>query len=714
MRNLPIACLLLSVVFMPAMRSMGGEPNADVSRVLKSGELPPDRRLEKPRTLRDAYHPWTPATTKEAWEIQARQIRERVLVSNGLWPLPPRQPLKPVVHGKIDRGDYTIEKVYFASHPGHYVTGNLYRPKGVSGKIPGVLCPHGHWRDARFYDAGEANAKKIVAAGGEKYMSGARHHVQARMVQLTRMGCIVFHYDMVGYSDSGQIAHRAGFTDAEAGLQLQNFMGLQTFNSIRALDFLESLPEVDAKRIGVTGASGGGTQTFMLCAVDPRPTVAFPAVMVSTAMQGGCVCENAEYLRIGINNIALSAVFAPKPLALSGANVWTVDIETKGLPELKQVYTLYGKANLVHAKAFPRFGHNYNQVSREVMYDWFNRHLKLGLDSPVRHQDYWPAGRDELTVFDEKHPLPGDARSASQLREYLTKTTDAQFQKLVPKNAEGVAEYKRVVGAAARVMLDDGVPSAKSVTTTSVTSSKLGNVTLTKGLASRKGDGEAVPFVTLRPQTFQGAAVLWIDGRGKSHLFDQHGRPNAAVVKLLKAGMMVASADLFLTGEFVKAGQKPQYIKVDSNYQGLTFGYNRPVLSNRVRDVLTAIGLLAGDKGIKSIQLVGTGAAGPWVLLAGGLAGEQVSRTVADAGSFRFTGITETTDPMFLPGALKYGGLGGLAALAAPTKLTVMGAKEIDRRGRRTLEQVYSAANGKLSLRDGSLTSRAVVETLLD
>ena len=80
--------------------------------------------------------------------------------------------------------------------------------------------------------------------------------------------------------------------------------------------------------VGVTGASGGGTQTFMICAIDPRPAAAFPAVMVSTNMQGGCVCENAEYLRLGINNIAIAALFAPKPMALSGANDWTIYIET--------------------------------------------------------------------------------------------------------------------------------------------------------------------------------------------------------------------------------------------------------------------------------------------------------------------------------------------------------------------------------------------------
>src|SRR5207247_6713041 len=100
-------------------------------------------------------------------------------------------------------------------------------------------------------------------------------------------------------------------------------MGLQTYNSIRSLDFLLSLPDVDASRIGVTGASGGGTQTFILCAIDDRPAAAFPAVMVSTDMQGGCICENCSGLRVGLGNIDLAAVFAPKPLGMSAAKDWT-------------------------------------------------------------------------------------------------------------------------------------------------------------------------------------------------------------------------------------------------------------------------------------------------------------------------------------------------------------------------------------------------------
>ena len=126
-------------------------------------------------------------------------------------------------------------------------------------------------------------------------------------MQLARMGCVVFHYDMVGYADSVQIpfelAHGCskqrpefdtpenwGFFSTQAELRLQSIMGLQTYNSIRALDWISQLPDVDPARIGVTGASGGGTQTFILTSIDPRPLAAFPAVIVSTAIQVVCTC----------------------------------------------------------------------------------------------------------------------------------------------------------------------------------------------------------------------------------------------------------------------------------------------------------------------------------------------------------------------------------------------------------------------------------------
>lgn len=713
MRRLFIACFaaLCTWTVCPSPAFSAENEAADPSRVLKPGEHLDDPRLGKPRTTRDEFHPWTPPKNLAEWEKTAEALRERILVATGLWPMPPKEPLKPIVHGKIDRGDYTIEKVFFPSHPGHYVSGNLYRPKNIKGKVPGVLCPHGHWQNGRFYDAEEKGGASQMEQGAEEHMAGARYPLQARMAQLARMGCVVFHYDMVGNADSRQIDHSAGFRDPRAGLWLQNFMGLQTFNSIRALDFLLSLEDVDAERIGVTGSSGGGTQTFMLCAVDPRPKVAFPAVMVSTNMQGGCICENADYLRIGCNNVAFAALFAPKPLAMSAANDWTIDIETKGLPELRQIYSLYGQGDAVAAKCWPQFGHNYNQVAREMMYNWFNKHLDLGIAGTIKESDFWPVPPADLSVYDERHPIPSEAGDAEELKEYLATVSKDQFAALLPKDARGLDEYRRLVGTAARVMLDDGlVANGDLESEPDVTPGD--EYSTMKGLFVRKETGEKIPYLALLPNAFSGTVVIWIDGEGKSKLFDKSGKPIAAVQKLLDAGKAVASADVFLTGEFVAEGQTAALPAVDQNYQGYTFGYNRPVLSNRVRDLLAFITAAKTNPNVSELELVGTGEAGTWALLAAGLAGDKIERTIVDIQGFSFENLDKTSDPMYLPGALRYGGLGGLAALAAPRELIVYGTEKAAASELAPLEAVYKTAKGKLKLVREPLTDDVVAETL--
>src|SRR6185295_10067168 len=179
----------------------------------------------------------------------------------------------------------------------------------------GVLFAHGHWTDARFYDSGDAEIFREIANGEERLEEGGRSRFQSMCVQLARMGCVVWQWDMLSDFDSiqfsSQIVHRFakqrpemnttenwGLYSPQAEAHLQSIMGLQTLNSVRSLDFLLSLPEVDPDRVAITGASGGGTQTMILAGIDPRVTLSFPAVMVSTAMQGGCTCENASLLRV--------------------------------------------------------------------------------------------------------------------------------------------------------------------------------------------------------------------------------------------------------------------------------------------------------------------------------------------------------------------------------------------------------------------------------
>jgi dienelactone hydrolase len=656
--------ICLATLALLAAVSAARAADKDPTRVLEPGKVPEDSRLTKVRTLNDKDFFLTVPPTKEAWDARRQEVREQVLVALGLWPMPEKTPLNPVIHGKIDRDDYTVEKVFFASTPGHYVTGNLYRPKGKSGKLPGVLCPHGHWANGRFYDAGDKEAQNQISQGAEKTVEGARYPLQARCAQLARMGCVVFHYDMVGNADSQWIAHRAGFTDADAELRLQSFMGLQTWNSIRALDFLLGLPEVDAKRIGVTGASGGGTQTFILCAVDDRPAAAFPAVMVSTEMQGGCVCENCSYLRQGTGNIELAGLFAPKPLGMSGADDWTINIERKGLPELQALYKLLGAEDNVMAKCFPQFKHNYNQVSREVMYNWFNKHLKLGQPEPVAEKPFTPVPPPELSVFDEQHPKPKDAVGAEELRKRLAEASDKQIDALLPKDAEGLKEFRRVIGTALRVMIHDKLPKAEDVEAQVTEREDRDGVRVQKLLLGRKGQGEQVPAVLLTPAEHNGTVVVWVHPAGKSSLM-REGRVVPAAQQILGKKAAILAVDVLLTGEFQGAKVPP----VNQQFAGFTFGYNRPLLANRVHDILTAVAYARGTEKAKAVDLVGWEKAGPWVLLARGLCGDAVVRTAADVDQFRFDKVKTTDDEMLLPGAVKYGGLPALTALGSPGEL---------------------------------------------
>lgn len=687
---------------------------SDPSRVLPVGEKPADGRLQPPRMLRDKYHPWDPPQTLEAWRESSGKIRDRLLVSNGLWPMPEPAPLKPVIHGKIERDGYTIEKVFFASHPGHYVSGNLYRPTALKGKAPGVLCPHGHWQNGRFFEANHAEVQKQISSGAEKFECGAKYPLQARMVGLVRMGCVVFHYDMTGNADSRQIGHAAGFKDVEAELWMQNFMGLQTFNSRCALDFLLSLPDVDADRIGVTGSSGGGTQTFMLCGIDERPHVAFPAVMVSTAMQGGCICENCSYLRQDLNNVAIAGLFAPRPMAMSGADDWTIDIETKGLPELKAIYGLYGASEKVHAKCFPQFGHNYNQPAREMMYSWFNQYLKLGIDEPIEEREFIPVPPKQLSVYDDEHQLPSDAFDAVGLRDHLTKTWQKNFSDLVPKTTSGVESYRNVVGKAAQVMVGD-VEEPGVIEVREVSRSQLeGNVSLVKIVLDRPTSKQQLPAIVLSPENFNGTGVLWIDGEGKKGLFTPEGKLSKGITELIKSGRAVLAADLYQTGEFVvyRETARPE---VNQDFAGYTYGYNRPWFSERVRDIRMLLKSMASREYIQKIELVAVNGAGPWGLTAAGESPKKLQEVAVDLKGFGFGKIQETADPNLLPGGLKYGGIGGLGALAAPLELHVWGTEGVPLNELAPLQSMYAvAADGKLHIHKDGATTESVVGTLIE
>lgn len=665
---------------------------ADVPRVLAAGELPKDKRLGALKDL-NGYFPFTPSKTKAEWAVRQEYVRRQMLVACGMWPMPSRPAIEATVHGAVERDDYTVERVYFESSPGLLVTGSLYRPKGKSGPLPTVICPHGHWANGRFHDHGEAQLKKEIESGAERFEVGGRHPLQARCVQLARMGCNVFIYDMQGYADNGSFTfdlihrfakqreslsspERWGLFSAQSELRLLNVVGIQTWNSVRVLDWLSSRPDVDKSRFGVTGASGGGTQTFMVAALDERITAAFPAVMVSTAMQGGCTCENATYLRVDTGNIEFAAMVAPRPIAMTGADDWTVEIETKGLPQLKEHFAMLGVPDNVAAK-YLKFPHNYNSPSRHLMYEFFNRTLKLGFDK-IEERDFKPLTKDEATVWSGSHKAPVlDEDYEVKVLRALDADAQKQLAALTPHDDASLKEFRRVVGGALDVMIGRRFPGAGEIKYEKrVETEASGYKQYTSYLRYEK-HGEELPTVFLYPDNWNNEVVVWVGGdQGKSDLFDAAGQPTGAVKKLLAKGYAVTAADLLYQGEFLKDGAPLKEARIVNNpreFAGYTLGYNHPLFSQRVHDVLSLLSFVKNHKQQpKKIHLVGFGWSGAIAAAACAQSG-VVNKLAIGTHGVRFGSVTKIRDVNLFPGAVRYGDLPSVLALCAPAELWLTG-----------------------------------------
>ena len=685
---------LLSAL-LPALLLATGAAAADLPRALPAGTLPADTRLQPPKDL-NGYFPFNPPKSKEEWDRRADFVRRRILVSQGLWPLPTKSPLNPVLHGKVEREEYTVEKGYFESVPGLFVTGNLYRPRNPQGKVPVVLFAHGHWQDARLSEETEENLRKEIASGAERFERGGRSRFQSMCVQLARMGCVVWQWDMLSDSDAKQIGRDVihtygkprpelntlenwGLYSAQAEANLQSVMGLQTWNAVRSLDFVLGLPEVDPARVAITGASGGGTQTMLLAAIDPRVTLSFPAVMVSTAMQGGCTCENSSLLRIDTGNVEFAALFAPKPQGMTTADDWTKEMATKGFPELKQLYATLGAPNNVMLHRGEHFPHNYNAVARAGFYNWLNQHFQLGQKSPVIERDFEPLPRDQLTVWDAQHPAP-KANDVELEKRVLRWLADDSRQQLT-QSAAALGDYRKTVGAAAEVLVGRTFASAGTSEWDLKNKQDLGTHVEMTGLLKNKTYGEELPILCLYPKNWNNRVVLWLTGTGKAGLFQADGKLLPAVQSLVDGGTTVVGADLLFQGEFVADGQAPTQTRVVNNPRQVaayTHGYNPTLFAQRVHDVLSLLRYVKtaevpGHPHPERVSIAAWGAAGPVAAVARSVAVGQVDRLAVDTQGFRFGKLLDYRDPQFLPGGAKYLDLPGLLAVNGSERLWLAG-----------------------------------------
>ena len=563
--------------------------------------------------------------TLEEWEKRAAAIRRHILVCAGLWPLPDKTPLKAQIFGRIEREGYAVEKVFFESLPGFFVCGNLYRPLR-EGPFPALACPHGHWGRGRL-----ENTELGSIAG--------------RCINFARQGMVAFAYDMVGYNDSDQLVHRevGGRREALWGI---GALSLQLWNSIRVIDFLAALADVDAERMGCTGASGGGTQTFLLMAVDERIAAAAPVNMVSAFMQGGCRCENQGHLRLDINNVEIASCMAPRPLLLvSCTGDWTANTPEVEFPAVRAIYDLYGAPNKVSEVQLDA-PHNYNQPSREAAYAFFKRHL-LGGCGRVLEQPFAVERDEDLLVFS------GRAKPDHAL--------DAQgvFAAVIARSEKRLGCLERQTRPALASLL--GVDAAPQVAVESLGFRREEGYVAEDLVLGRVGRGERVQAAFFLPRGPQAKvpATLIVD----AHWAD--GAPGALAQGLLQAGGAVLVVAPFLSNGAEREGHD----EMDPLYHT----YNQATMACRVQDILTGLAYLEQHLRVGQCHLVGRGEAGVWCLFARALA-DGVGRTVVDWGGRDLGDDEAWTGALFVPGIRALGDVRTALALCAPGRLLVHGA----------------------------------------
>lgn len=326
--------------------------------------------------------------TKADWEERAEVIRQGIIEGMKLEQMPARTaPFNTIIHSTREMDGYIVENIAIESFPGFFITGNLYRPLNPAPftKSPAILSVHGHGPDLRF---GESMQKRSAA--------------------FARMGAVVFAYDMIGYGDSKQVDHKIPIA-----------LTIQTYNSQRVLDYLISRPDVDPERIGVTGESGGGTQTILITALDPRITVSAPVVMVSAYFFGGCTCESGMPIHKSVshqtNNVEIAALAAPRPMLLvSDGGDWTKNSPRIEFPYVQKVYSAYEAESRAENVHLAGERHDYGKNKRSAVYNFFGHYLGLN-PGRIPYQDGFDESfvtllsADELRVFNEKNQMPAYA-----------------------------------------------------------------------------------------------------------------------------------------------------------------------------------------------------------------------------------------------------------------------------------------------------------------
>ena len=359
---------------------------------LAAEQWPPQHKIPHEtahRTQEAMGKTWNDAPS---WLKRRELIRSHVQRTLGLDQLPTAGPLTPVRHTRIEGDGYAVESFFIETFPGFFANGNIYIPRDREGPFPIVLCPHGHAR---------ATADQPEGRFREEY--------QRLCATLARMGAIVLTWDMVGWGEHDQATHRRPQSTT-----------LQTFNTMRVIDFVHSMPDADHERIGITGSSGGGTQTFLATLLDDRIAVSVPVVMVSAHFFGGCDCESGLPIHQSdqhiTNNVEIAACAAPRPtMLISVGGDWTCNTPQVEFPYLQRVYATLNAPNNCANVHLIEEGHDYGANKRAPTYRFLGHHLGLDVahvtaaNGAIDEEPVIVLPRERLRAFTDAHPRPEHA-----------------------------------------------------------------------------------------------------------------------------------------------------------------------------------------------------------------------------------------------------------------------------------------------------------------
>lgn len=584
--------------------------------------------------------------TKQIWSAQCDGIGRELRKGIGLEPLPAKSPLNAQITGRADRDGYTIENLLFQSLPHFYVTANVYIPKAASRPLPAVIVTAGHAiEDGKNYDV-----------------------YRTAQLDLVRQGFVVLAYDPIGQGErkvrgNGHVVSYAAMLVGHTNLRYM------LWDSMRALDYLLTRPEVDPKRIAITGNSGGGLNTMYAMPLEPRfaAGAAFccPCSFEAWIRDGGnhCICNHVPGICRQMEQFQFVGLSAPRPFLMGGGqkdHTFPIEGTRDTLRRAREIYGFFNASDRIALVEAP-LPHGWAQPLREATCSWFDRWLQKRGDG---------AGVSELKVSLEERKsqdlrvlksgrMPDDAQTYVDL---IRQEAEHQMQSQVPPSGDKTARVawaERVRRGLWEVL--GGQPSGFAPR-----AEMLGHVDWEGQTAERVAVQSEptleVPAILIRPKKSRqrAAAVLLLSDGGKTAW-----RSDPVTRRLLDQGITILAMDVRALGEG----------KVHDNQcasDAIVLG--RPLLAQQVWDVMCAARVLAarGDVDGRRVAVYGRGQIGLVALVAASLS-DDLAAVIAEGTTSSL--LDAIADPLpeplwwYAPNMLKVADLPQLLAVLAPKPL---------------------------------------------